>query len=153
MARAAIPTSDLQITTQIGRMLDTLFALRVALHEHPAARDAAILQVLTPEPKALVAGIIHEWQDMWDDRTTQEAKMTTQVKMAVRAFGVAVRGTHLQAPYGDGRLSWDTERLLALAERYPKIRDCLHVGEPIVSIRACAQRHAAPPLLYDTHGV
>src|SRR5262245_741165 len=140
-----------QRITEARAQLDTLFTLRVALAELPQERDAAILRQLPPDLQETIAGIIREFRDLQDIRTSEEQQLAGEIRVLVRALGMPVIGTHLQASYGAGRRSWDTDRLLALAERYPEIHECLSQGEPIVSIRARAQRQQSAPLLYDVH--
>jgi hypothetical protein len=133
--------------------LDELFGLRTSLASLPQERDAAILRQLPPELQETVASIMQEFADMQAQREQEDTALAEQIRTAVKTLGVPVLGTHLQASYQPGRRSWDSDGLERLALREPEVLIYRQQGEPIVSIRARAQRRRMTPLLYDMHGL
>jgi hypothetical protein len=138
-------------TADIRNDLDTLFALQVSGAELPTKRDAAILQALPPEYQEIISGLMREYDGMVERIETEANELRAQVRANVTAIGAKVVGTHLQATYSPGRRTWDTDGLLALAARTPEINGCLHIGSPVVTIRAKTSRKPTAPMLYDTH--
>src|SRR5262245_60187278 len=103
-----------QSITEARAQLDTLFALRVTLAELPQERDAAMLRQLPPDLQEIIAATMREFRDVQDIRTSEEQQLAGEIRLLVRTLGMPVIGTHLQASYGVGRRTWDTDRLLAL---------------------------------------
>jgi hypothetical protein len=147
-----MPTTSNALSADARAALDALFAVRVALAALPQERNAALIRLVPPELRETVAATLREFQDLEEVRTTEAEQLVAQIHRMVKDLGMPVRSTHLQATYSPGRRSWDTDGLLRLAARLPEIHGYLRQGEPIITIRARAQRKAAAPLLYDVHG-
>jgi hypothetical protein len=137
----------------VRSMLDELFGLRTGLASLQQERDAAILRQLPPELQETVASIMQEFADMQEQREQEDTALAGQIRTAVKTLGEPVLGTHLQASYDPGRRSWDSDGLERLAEREPEVLTYRRQGEPVVSIRARAQRRRMTPVLYDMHGL
>lgn len=137
----------------VRAMLDELFGLRTSLATLSQERDAAILRQLPPELQETVASIMQEFVDMQEQREQAERELAGAIRMAGKALGIPILGTHLQTTYDAGRRSWDSDGLEHLAERVPEVLTYRRQGEPVVQIRVRAQRRRTSPLLYDTHGI
>ena len=135
----------------VRSMLDELFGLRTSLASLSQERNAAILRQLPPELQETVASILQEFADMEDQRAQEEKTLADQIRIAARALGVPILGTHLQTTYEPGRRTWESDGLELLGERVPEVLTYRRQGEPIVSIRVRAQRRRTTPLLYDIH--
>ena len=63
------------------------------------------------------------------------AKLTDEIKQAVIAEGHSVKGKVFHAVYAAGRVTWNADRLDALAQVFPGIKEARKEGAPSVSIR------------------
>lgn len=98
-------------------------------------KQALVDSVLTPEIKAKLADIDAEFADKVAAVDQNIADLTAQVKEAVIQNGASVKGSHLQAVYAKGRVSWNTKLLEGLAMVIPQVNEAKTVGDPSVSIR------------------
>jgi phage host-nuclease inhibitor protein Gam len=98
-------------------------------------KQALVDSVLTPEIKAKLAEIDAEFADKVAAVDQNIAELTAQIKEAVIQNGSSVKGTHLQAVYTKGRVSWNTKLLEGLAMVIPQVNEAKIIGEPSVSIR------------------
>ena len=104
-------------------MLDQLAGLRTdldTLMEPYEQRLAAINQEILEVTLILVPKI---------------AALEQQIKDVVIAGGASVKGTHLQAVWSKGRVTWDVKALDGYAEANDAIKQWRRVGKPSVSIR------------------
>jgi hypothetical protein len=112
------------------------------LAEYQAHKDLINLQkqelvetILTPEIKAKIAEIESEFAGKSDIVDSAITKLTEQVKGLVLALGSSVKGDHLHAIFGKGRISWDAKGLDGFAVGHPEILYMRKEGDPSVSIR------------------
>ena len=62
--------------------------------------------------------------------------LESEIKTEVLECGHSVSGEKMTAVWANGRMSWDSKMLTALAEKYPEINDCRRYGNPSVSFRS-----------------
>lgn len=122
-------------TQEIQTMLDNLDNYRAAVDALTMEKQALIDSVLTAEIKAKLAEIDAEFAPMLERVNEQAGELEARIKDAVIASGATVKGTHLQAVYAKGRVSWDTAKLDGLMIVIPQLKEARKEGQPSVSIR------------------
>ena len=119
----------------IQEMLDQLAELQAQLEVIRLSKHAAIDTVITPEIKARLDEIDAEFDPQNDSIEVAIDALTTNIKAEVITTGASVKGTHLQAVYTKGRVSWDTKIIEGLAVVFPDLEKARKIGDPSVSIR------------------
>jgi hypothetical protein len=119
-----------------ARLLDELFELmceRDALHIDKTVKIASV----TPqEVKVAISDIQDEYLSLEHSVEEKITEKTEQVKRVVVAAGETVNGSHLQAVYAKGRVSWDSKGLDGFAVAHPEVKAFRKEGEPNVSIKS-----------------
>ena len=112
------------------------------LAEYQAYRDLLLLdkqglidKIITPELKAQIADIEAEFAPKFEAVDATISKCEADVKSDILVFGSSVKGEHLHAVWGKGRISWNTKGLDGFAKAHPEIESFRTQGEPSVSIR------------------
>ena len=139
--------------TDVKAWLDELFQRRVALASLAQERNAAILRQLPPEWRETIAATMQEFTERQEHEEAAEEALANQIRLAGKTLGMAIEGTYLHMTHTPGRRQYDFDALDRLGERIPEVAALRHQGEPIVAIRARAQRSRRTPLLYDMHGI
>lgn len=119
----------------IQEALDTLAEYKAQADALNFAKQEMIDRVLTPEIRAQVADIEAEFATKGAAVSDNIAVLEAEIKEAVKAGGVSVRGKMLQAVYAKGRVSWDSKQLEGLMIAIPALANARKEGEPSVSIR------------------
>lgn len=119
----------------IKQKLDQLSEYSSQLNVLDIARKDAIAKVLTPEIQAQLDAIDDEYAGMEDAVNANLEKLQDEIEADVLAAGASVKGTHLQAIWMKGRVSWDTKALDGYAAAHPEIAPFRKEGQPTVSIR------------------
>jgi hypothetical protein len=76
-----------------------------------AEKQAAIDRVVTPEMKAQLDAIDREFTETEKDLDFTMGILEAEIKAAVLGQGASVTGSHLQAAWTKGRVTWDTRAL------------------------------------------
>jgi len=63
------------------------------------------------------------------------AKLTAEIKQAVKEFGDSVKGSFLHAVYVKGRITWNTDMLDGMVVAFPALAKARKEGEPSVTLR------------------
>ena len=129
-ATITIPVED-----TIKELLNKLSEMQSAKDVSAMAKQALIDSVLTPEIKAKIADIEAEFVGKDETIDASIYDLTDTVKSLVLKAGGSVKGEHLHAIYGKGRISWDTKGLDGFSVAHPEILFMRKEGDPSVSIR------------------
>jgi hypothetical protein len=142
------------VPEEIKAQLAAIDAQREAVRKDGEAKRAAIRAEIKTKEMAIQAEIDAQTKGVFDAivvRTREIeaefagkteaadaniAELEKQIKAAVKAFGLTVKGKSMMATYSDGRKSWDAKRLDKYTLDHPDIRDCYTVGEPVIAIKA-----------------
>jgi len=103
-------------------------------------KQAAIDRIVTPEIKAQLDAIDREFAETAKDLDYTIGVLEAEIKAAVLAQGASVTGSHLQASWTTGRVTWDTRALDTYSVLHPEIRTYRKEGEPFVVIRTSTAR-------------
>jgi Tfp pilus assembly protein PilO len=120
--------------------LDRLAQTRTQRANLTAEKQAAIDRVVTPEIKAQLDAIEQEFTETEKDLDFAMASLEAEIKATVLEHGVSATGTHLQAAWTKGRVTWDTRALDIYSTLHPEIRPYRKEGEPFVVIRTSPAR-------------
>lgn len=112
------------------------------LYELYCRRDVLLMRkqelidsVMTPEVRQAIADIEAEFAL----KTAVVDEDISRVENEVKEFALSemstLKGSHLQAVYAKGRVTWDTKTLDGLAIAMPEICVARKTGAPSVSIR------------------
>jgi len=63
------------------------------------------------------------------------AKLTAEIKQAVKDHKSSVKGKYLHAIYVNGRVTWNTDMLDGMIVAFPALEKARKVGEPSITIR------------------
>lgn len=124
----------MSMARSIAAKLDELAELRTAAELTRAdyeTRRAAILQSVQAELDALSA----EFEPLFEAVEERTRDLEEEIRQDVLAYGQSVKGLEIQAVYNRGRVTWDSKRLDAYAERHPEIIAFRKEGEPSVALR------------------
>lgn len=91
--------------------------------------------ILTPEIRAQLDDIEAERTTALEAALAGAKELESEIRAGVAAFGTTVKGSHLMAVYGKGRVSWDDRALSGYAIDHPEILAFRKTGEPSVAIR------------------
>jgi adenylate kinase family enzyme len=105
-----------------------------------AEKQAAIDRIVTPEIKAQLDALEREFTETEKDLDFTIGVLEAEIKAAVLAQGASATGTHLQATWNKGRVTWDTRALDKYSALHPEIRTYRKEGEPFVVIRTSTAR-------------
>ena len=98
-------------------------------------KQELIDQVLTAEIKAKLADIDSEFGTKGEAVSANIADLESTVKAMTLTNGETVKGSHLQAVWVKGRVSWDDKGLSGYAKAHPEIESLRKQGDPSVSLR------------------
>lgn len=122
--------------------LDAMGRIEKDIEVLTQAQEAARRVILAPvqaQLDALTAQYAPDLQHLADKRAALEASVKTDVKM----LGESVKGTHFQAVFAKGRVSWNDDQLMGYAVAgHPEIEAFRSVGDPSVSMRKVALKEA-----------
>ena len=119
----------------VVEMLNLLADYQAQLDALNLRQQEAIDKILTPELLAQVEDIKAEYAIMRNAAAENIETLELQVKDAVLAEGKSIKGTHLQAVWSKGRVSWDSKQLEGMIAIIPQIAQARKEGAPSVSIR------------------
>jgi len=111
--------------------------LRSALSVEAMNKAAAVQAVLTAEQRGKLAEIDAEFDERVAAATEKAEQLETEIKEAVKAAGVTVRGQHLMAVYSQ-RSTWDNKKLLNYAKESPEVLK-FRALTSVISIRTVEQ--------------
>jgi len=121
----------------LQQQLDELADLRSALSVEAMNKAAAVQAVLTAEQRGKLAEIDAEFDERVAAATEKAEQLETEIKEAVKAAGVTVRGQHLMAVYSQ-RSTWDNKKLLNYAKESPEVLK-FRALTSVISIRTVEQ--------------
>ena len=121
----------------LQQQLDELAELRSALSVEAMNKAAAVQAVLTAEQRGKLAEIDAEFDERVAAATEKAEQLETEIKEAVKAAGVTVRGQHLMAVYSQ-RSTWDNKKLLNYAKESPEVLK-FRALTSVISIRTVEQ--------------
>jgi DNA polymerase-3 subunit epsilon len=129
---AEIPTLD-QSSTTVSDYLDHLYEKQqqmAALRETYNQRHAAIMAKVASELTALD----DEIRPLMDDMMNQISIMSDTIKTTTLKRRKTFKGSHLQAMFVNGRVTWDTRALDGYTAAHPELNTFRKVSEPSVRI-------------------
>lgn len=97
-------------------------------------RREAVLEGIRPQLEALEAS----YADQIAAARDETARLESEIREAVLAFGRSFKHAGVHAVYTRGRVTWDSKGLSRLAESHPEVREFRRVGSP--SVRLCFDR-------------
>jgi hypothetical protein len=121
----------------IKKRLDDLADMKAGLDVIRLQMQELIDSILTPEQKLQIAEIKDEFGEKTEAASLAVSKQESEIKEFVVLQGQSFKGERISAVYVNGRTSWDTESLDAIAatEEYAWISKFKKTGNPSVSIR------------------
>jgi hypothetical protein len=121
----------------IKKRLDDLADMKAGLDVIRLQMQELIDSILTPEQKLQIAEIKDEFGEKTEAASLAVLKQESEIKEFVVSQGQSFKGERISAVYVNGRTSWDTESLDAIAatEEYAWISKFKKTGNPSVSIR------------------
>lgn len=115
-------------------MLDILSDLQDLKALIVAERQTLIDKAIPLEVQEAIHDIEAEFEDKINliNEKIKEAENLT--RMHATLVSENADGRFLKIRYSPGRIAWNTEKLMKLAEIYPEIATCAKVGEPYTTI-------------------
>lgn len=116
--------------------LDELASLRAAHDVLILQKQALIDTILTEEIKAEIAEIDAEFVDKHQAVSDKVNPLEAEIKKAVIASGVTIKGAFLQAVWVKGHVNWNVKALDGYAAAHPEITPFREEGSPSCTLRS-----------------
>jgi hypothetical protein len=91
--------------------------------------------IIPPEIQAQLDEIDAEADAAHENANMGMAALQEEIKAEILLAGTSVKGAHLYAIYGKGRVSWDTKGLDGAIVLFPELAKFRKEGQPSVSFR------------------
>ncbi len=115
--------------------LDQLDEFRSQRDSINLQEDEAMKAAYPPELKKILEDIEVEFSGRVEVVNEKIATLEKEIKAEVLEHGATIKGTHLQAVWNKGRVSWNTKALDGYMVAHPELESLRKQGKPSVSIR------------------
>lgn len=121
---------------ETDKKLDMLYGLRLQKESRELEKQTLIEALIPEAVRVEIAKIEEKYDDT--ELTDKITRIENEIREEALNSGETVKGRHLIAVYSKGRVSWDTDILDKLSERYEDIGLARSEGKPSISIRKVA---------------
>ncbi len=115
--------------------LDQLDEFRSQRDSINLQEDEAMKAAYPSELKKILEDIEVEFSGRVEVVNEKIATLEKEIKVDVLEHGATIKGTHLQAVWNKGRVSWNTKALDGYLVAHPELESLRKQGRPSVSIR------------------
>ena len=115
--------------------LDQLAEFRSQKDSINLQQDEALKAAYPEELAKILDDIEAEFDGRLDTVSEKIATLEKEIKSDVLYFGETIKGTHLQAVWNKGRVSWNTKALDGYLVAHPELEKLRKQGKPSVTIR------------------
>ena len=115
--------------------LDQLDEFRSQRDSINLQEDEAMKAAYPPELKKILEDIEVEFEGRTEVVNEKIATLEKEIKVDVLEHGTTIKGTHLQAVWNKGRVSWNTKALDGYLVAHPELESLRKQGKPSVTIR------------------
>lgn len=99
-------------------------------------KQAQVKRIIPNDIAQFLADLEFEYKARVDALQANIEELTTEIRLAVLDSGESVRGMHLDILHVPGKLSWNTDRLLDLMEKYPELVECYKQGKAYTIVKS-----------------
>jgi len=99
-------------------------------------KQAQLKQIIPADIAQLIADLEFEYKAMLDALQANIEELTEEIRQAVLQHGESIRGDHIDVLFVPGKLTWDTNRLLDLMQKYPELIECYKQGKSYTVVKS-----------------
>lgn len=98
-------------------------------------KAAQLKQLIPADIAQLIADLEFEYGSRAEALQANIEELTIEIRLDVLDSGESIRGAHLDILFVPGKLTWDTNRLLDLMQKYPELVDCYKQGKSYTVVK------------------